>query len=47
MLDALYAKYGELIALATRSTTEHNKGVYGSQADGVLITIKIIEEMNG
>lgn len=42
-LDALYARYGELIALATRSTTDHNKNLYGCRADGVLEAIHIVE----
>lgn len=44
MLDALYAEYGKLVVLAER-TSHNTRMAYHDKADGMLIAIKIIEEM--
>lgn len=46
ILDALYAKYGEHVANAER-TTHNTRMAYHDKADGVLTAIRIIEGITG
>ncbi len=43
LLDALYVRYGGLVAMAKRSSLEHDQAIYGAQADGFLEAIRIVE----
>ena len=43
VFDRLWAKYGELVVMAERSTTDHTRTIYGNQAEGIKIAIRIIE----
>lgn len=42
VLDKLYAKYGELLALAER-TSHNTRMAYHDKADGLLMGIRIVE----
>ncbi len=43
LLDKMWARYGELVASATRSKVQHDKDLFGHWADGFLEAIHMVE----